>query len=419
MREVYRNVSLGPKLVHGSGAGSGIAWWLFWGAAGILAYTYLAFPLIAGLRAMIRARPVRAGTPLPSVSMIVAAYNEAPIIERKIENTLRLEYPADRLEVIIASDGSTDGTDEIVQRRASDRIRLLALPRQGKNLTLNAAVEAATGEVVVFTDADAELEPETLQHLVRPFGDPEVGGVGGERRHAGYGRRGPAGRLAWRLKRSLRQLLSRAGSMTAAEGQLYAVRRALFTPIPSGACDDFYASVRVVARGRRLVFEPRAAAYPMVGSRQPPAEFRRKVRVVAAWFNAAWLVRGLLDPRHYGFYALQLLSHKLLRRLQVIPLLVLAATAPLLWRRGALYRVANVVQAVLHGVAAIGLLWRASPIGRFPPIRLAATFDLVNAATAVALVEAIRGRRYDIWTPLRGPAAGPSEVAGDRPAGGE
>ena len=393
------------------------ALWLFWGAFGVVAYTYIGFPLVVALRGALRPRPLKTGPGTPSVSLIVAAHNEAAVIAQKLDNSLSLDYPRASLEVIVASDGSDDGTNEIVAAYEAPEVRLLALPRQGKNVTLNEAAAAARGDVLVFSDADTMLTPDSLRHLVRAFADPEVGGVAGERRHAEHVATGTIHRVVWRLKRGIRELLSRAGSVTAAEGQVHAVRRELFTPIPDNVLDDLWISVHVVAAHRRLVYEPLAGAYPFAGATALRTPFDRKRRLTRYWLRGVWSARRLLNPLEYGFFSVQLVSHKLLRRLLFIPLLGLAGSAPRLRSRGRLYKLAIFGQAGLHGAALVGFLLRETRLGRLRPVRAAFAFDMVHVASLAALLDLMRGRRErdDIWVPQR--AAVP-EAASDAERGG-
>lgn len=374
---------------------------VFWGSVGVLAYAYAGFPLVVAARALVRNRPVTSGGWLPTVTVVIPAHNEVGIIEEKLENTLSVGYPPERLEVIVASDGSDDGTNDVVRAWPAG-VRLLQLPRVGKNAAINAAAAAARGDILVFTDADAKMTEQALHYLVAPFADREVGGVAGERRHRDVSH--PRGLLAT-SKRALRKLLSRSGSVTSAEGQIYAVRRDLFQQAPRNVPDDFWISTRVVALHSRLVYEPRAATYPFTGVSRVSDPFERKVRMIGPSFRAFWLARDLLNPGAYGFYALQLFSHKLLRRLVFLPIVGLAATAPALWSQGRVYRLATLGQAGLHGAALAGLLMRRTRLGRLKALKAALAFDLGNAAAAVALVQQLRGRRPcdDMWVPQRAP----------------
>lgn len=372
----------------------------FWLSAGWIAYTYAGFPILVTLRGLLRHRPLAGGETLPSITVIVPAYNESAIIVEKLANTLALEYPSELLEVIVVSDGSDDGTNQLVAQFGQG-VRLLALPRLGKNGALTRAASAANGEVLVFTDADTKLTERTLLHVAAPFADPAVGGVAGERRHGHESN--PRRRAAAQGKRLLRRLMSRAGSVTSAEGQIYAVRRELFEPVPDNVPDDFWISTRVIASQRRLVYEPEAASYPFAGATVVRRPFERKVRMTGPLFRSFWLGRDLLNPYEHGFYSFQLISHKLLRRLVFVPFLGLAVTAPGLRSRGPVYRAVSLAQGLLHGAALAGLLLRGTRLGRLPPLQAALAFDRSNVAAAVALIQQLRGMRPrdDMWEPQR------------------
>lgn len=393
---------------------------VFWGSAGLLAYAYAGFPLLAAARALVRPRPILARDDLPTLTVVIPAYNEEEIIAEKLENTLAAEYPRDRLDVIVASDGSDDRTNERV-RNFGDGVRLLDLPRAGKNAALNEAAAAARGEIIAFTDADVKLTEDAFRRLVAPFADPTVGGVAGERRHGDLSRR----RRLNAGKRTMRRLLSRSGSLTSAEGQLHALRQELFRPVPPGVLDDFWISTRVVAGHRRLVYEPEAGTYPFAGATVLTDPFGRKVRMTGLWFRAVWLGRDLLNPVEHGFYAVQLASHKLLRRLSFVPILGLGVSGPLLRRSGPFYRAAWLAQTGLHGAALAGYLLRGTRLGRFKVLKAALTFDLNQAAAAVAVAEQLRGQnaRDDMWEPQRmespdprSPASAGTSVRPDDPS---
>jgi cellulose synthase/poly-beta-1,6-N-acetylglucosamine synthase-like glycosyltransferase len=375
---------------------------VFWASVALLFYTYVAFPIVTLLRAMIAPRTHRAAAITPSVSLVIAARNEAGSIARKLENIDQLDYPAQRLQVIVASDGSEDATEAIVQAHDGRPIELLRRPREGKAAALNAAVAAATGEILVFSDTNSRYEPAALHNLVAPFADPNVGGVAGNQvyeraRSAEASTDGE--RTYWGFDRLLKGAESRSGSTISATGAIYAIRRELFDPIPPGVTDDFFTSVGVIAKGRRLVFAPDAIAYerPAATGR---LEFQRKVRIMTRGLRAIVMRRALLDPRRHGFYAIQLLSHKLLRRLMSIPLVLLAASSVSLWGRGALYRAAAIGQIAFYAAALVGLLpWRLSKHRLFS---IPAFFCSATLASAMATWNVLRGRSIERWEPARG-----------------
>jgi glycosyltransferase involved in cell wall biosynthesis len=393
---------------------------LFWSAIATLLSTYLLFPLVVLLRALLRSRPHLSDDITPPLTMIIAAHNEATSIRAKLENILSLEYPADRLEVVIASDGSDDRTEEIVRSFEDRGVRLLPLPRQGKAAALNAAAAVAVGDILVFSDANSIYASDALRALVRPLADPLVGGVAGDQRYVADGDAGAAAageQRYWDFDRVLKTAESRAGNVISATGAIYAVRRSLFRPVPDGVTDDFFTSTGVVAQGYRLVFAPDAVAFePVAGTAE--LEFGRKVRVITRGLRGVLLRRELLHPRSYGFYSVQLLGHKLLRRLMVFPLAVAAATSLLLWRHGRIYRVVTVLQGGVYGLAAAGILLARRPLGRRKALVLPAFFCFVNVAALKATWNVVRGRRIDRWEPRREPAHTPADAPGVAPIRG-
>lgn len=377
---------------------------LFWLAAWLVGYTYVGFPLLVLARAVLRPRPHRRAPITPSVSVLIAARNEANVIGQKVDNLLDLDYPAECLEIVLASDGSEDPTVDRARSRGDARVRVLDLPRLGKAGALNAAAASARGEVLVFTDANSMLEPSALHALVAPLADPQVGGVAGDQRYIPAGREASVSggeRSYWSLDRTLKRAESRAGNVISATGALYAIRRELFRPLPAGVTDDFALSTGVICQNRRLVFEPRAVAWEPVGA-SAGAEFARKVRVMTRGLNAVVLRRELLDPRRHGFYALQLLSHKVLRRLMALPLIVLGAGGARLARSGRPYRLAFWTEALITALGAAGtVLERRRRCG--PLLALPAYFCLVNVASLRALSNVIGRRRIENWEPRRDP----------------
>jgi glycosyltransferase involved in cell wall biosynthesis len=380
-----------------------IALALFWGSALLLVLVYVAFPIGVLLRGWLRPRPHRLGDITPRVSVVIAAHNEASSIAARLDNLLSLDYPPDHLEIIVASDGSTDATEATVADYEGRGVRLLALPRVGKVAALNGAIEVAGGEIVAFSDANSHWVPGSLRALVRPFADPDVGGVAGDQRYMedSPGRTAGQGeRSYWDLERRIKQAQSRAGSVISATGAIYAVRRSLVSPLPPGVSDDFVMSARVVERGYRLVFAPDALAFEPVAPTNG-AEFGRKLRAIQLGLCGVVAVRSLLNPFRHGFSAVQLLFHKVLRRLAAFPLLLLLATSTLLWSHGPLYR-ASALAGVAFGLSALaGLALEATPLGRMKLFSLPAYFCLVYTASVVATVRVLRGRRLTSWDTLR------------------
>lgn len=366
----------------------------FWASAGLVAYTYAGFPAILWLRSRLAARPYIGGDITPPVSIIIAAYNEEATIRQRLENLAALDYPPENIEVVVASDGSTDGTDEIV--RSFDGVRLLSLPRGGKAAALNAAVPTTSHEILVFSDANTVFARDALRALVRPFADPRVGGVAGDQRYEAPMDAGEQGEQAyWNLDRTLKVWESAAGSVVQATGAIYAIRRTLFRPIPGGVSDDFVTSVGVIAQGYRLVFAPDAVAYEPVAP-STGAEFRRKVRIGTRMLRSELHARRLLNPLRHGFYAIQLFSHKPLRRLMAFPLVVIAASNLVLRNTTGFYRFSLMTQLAFYGLALLGLLSPAG-IARSRLVTLPAYFCMTYAAQLVAVWNLVRRRAITGW----------------------
>lgn len=363
-------------------------------AASVLAWTHVVFPIVLIARARARLKPVVRRPIQPKVSVIVAAHNEGREIGQRLDNLASQTYPTECLDVVVASDGSTD--DTVAKAAGRHHVRVLDLPRVGKPAALNAAVRVASGEILVFTDANTEFAPNAISALVMPFADPHVGAVAGDQQYVA-GSDGAGERGHWALDRILKQAESAGGSAVSATGAIYAIRRELVDDVPSGVTDDFFISTGSVSRGYRLVFEPDAVARERVapGDR---SEYSRKVRIITQGLTALVLRRSLFDVRRHGFYSLQLLTHKVLRRLSVLPLLAMALATAAGARNDRWMRLLLVPQALIYGLGALGI----ASGSRAPQSRLIAlpTFlCLSNAAALHALVNVLRGRRIAQWEP--------------------
>lgn len=377
---------------------------IFWAAVFFIVYTYIGFPLLVVLRGLLLGRPYRHEEPAnPPVSIVISAYNEAKSIAAKLDNILSLDHPQDRLEVVTASDGSTDGTDAIVERYKDFGVKVLSLPRVGKAAALNAAVNASRGELLIFSDANSMYKTDAIRELVRPFGDPMVGGVAGNQVYKSEISGGSSidGEQAyWNFDRMLKRFQGRSGNTLAATGAIYAIRRSLFQPIPDGVSDDLFTSTGVIVQGYRLVFAPDAIAYEPVAATSQ-VEFGRKVRVIIRSWNAFIFRRELLNPFRYKFYSIQLFSHKILRYLVVFPLMVLFLVNPFLWEAGYIYQIAMIAQVAFYCCALFGLLLNQTRVGRKKILTIPFYFCMVNAASLIAIIHVIRGQQIKHWEPQR------------------
>jgi cellulose synthase/poly-beta-1,6-N-acetylglucosamine synthase-like glycosyltransferase len=376
---------------------------IFWLASALLAATYVGFPAIALLRGRLYRRGVASAPITPFVSVVIAAHNEERVIGERLANLLEQDYPADRMEVIVVSDGCTDGTVRIVSSYFDRGVRLMDPGRIGKGEALGLGVRAARGDVIVFSDANSMFERTAISALVRPLADESVGGVAGNQVYLEEGEHDAAAvgeRGYWDFDRLLKRTQSMSGSITNATGAIYAIRREHFRSIPDGVTDDMFNSMSVIDAGARMVFAEDAIAYEAI-SPTARLEFGRKVRIMTRSFRCIIYMRRLLDPRRTGWYALQLFWHKIMLRTTVLPLIALAVISPTLWARGPIYRLATVGQAVCYALAVAGIATARSPLGRKAPLAIPAYFTLVNLASLRALLNLVRNERIDRWVPNR------------------
>ncbi len=368
-----------------------------------VAYTYMGYPLLLWLLVRLRERRIEQSQQTPPVTLLVSAFNEQAVIRSKIENCLALDYPRDNLELIVISDASTDGTDQIVEEFAADQVHLLRMPQRcGKTVGLNAAVQRAQGVIIAFSDANIMYQPDALRCLVRNFADLTVGCVTGDSRYIDPNQ-SAAHKLEetyWHYEQTLRTLESRFGSTVGGDGAIFAIRKELYTPLPPNAINDLVVPLQIVARGYRAVFDPTAVGFePTAG--QFDGEFRRKRRIVNRSWQGIMSVSDVLKPWRVGTFAWQVWSHKVIRWL-VLPVILIGATAcyfaePL----GMIYQLGFVGWVSSLIVAVCGALCsrRRGTAARFA--HGVFYFYLVNVAASWGIVLALRGHVETVWTPER------------------
>jgi poly-beta-1,6-N-acetyl-D-glucosamine synthase len=368
--------------------------WAFWIATILIAYTYVGYAAWLRLRALWASRTVRRRACQPSVSIVMVVRNEQEILPGKLSNLLELDYPAERCEIIVVSDGSTDGTEGILGgHRLNPRLKFKINPvAQGKAAGLNDAVEMARGEVIVFTDARQKIEAGAVRLLAENFADPEVGCASGELMLGDVGGEetmGPG--LYWKIEKKIRQLESAAGSVVGATGALYAVRHGLLVPVPPGTIlDDVYLPMHVVRQGARVVFDERARAWdrPNLGTRR---EFGRKVRTLTGNYQLVQLAPWLMTFQNPLW--LEFISHKLLRLLVPFALVVTLGSAFFL--AGPVYRLALAVQLAFYALGVLAMVpLRKGPLNRVTDA--AFTFVVLNTAAVVAFANFVTGRK-PVW----------------------
>ncbi|HLG14434.1 MAG TPA: glycosyltransferase family 2 protein [Blastocatellia bacterium] len=375
---------------------------LFWTSVLAVSYAYVGYPLIVWMLARLTPRRVSKAGITPTVSVVIACHDEARNIEDRIKNLTASDYPKDRLEVIIVSDGSTDETVELARRNASDRVRVFAYPDQrGKAEALNLGVHAADGDIVVFADARQRFEPNAIKELVANFSDQSVGAVSGELVFRGGEdssvREGVG--AYWRYEKWIRKNESRCGSVIGATGAIYAIRRELWMPLPSATIlDDVFTPMQIALAGRRVVFEDKAVAYDSVAE-TAGHEFSRKVRTLAGNYQLCQLMPRLLVPTRALVF--QFYSHKLMRLAAPLFLLLLLAANVALAASGIeggmsyFYRAALACQLVFYFSATVGG-YVLNLDRRVRLLNVAYVFSVMNAAALVSLIYVVFGKR-NLW----------------------
>jgi biofilm PGA synthesis N-glycosyltransferase PgaC len=371
--------------------------YVFWSAAAVIAYAYAGYALWLWVRSRIGSRPVQRAEYLPPVSLVMVVRNEEAVLERKLRNLLSLAYPADNIEFIVVSDGSTDATNSMLleNSRRDKRVRAIILQEpRGKAFGLNQAIAAAHGEVVVFTDARQRIESQALANLMENFADAAVGCASGELMlgdpESGESRQGMG--LYWRIEKTIRELEAASGSVVGATGAFYAVRRSLLMVLPGETIlDDVLVPMNVARQGARVVFDGRAVAWdaPNLGAQR---EFARKVRTLTGNYQllqlAPWLLSGT-NPLRFEFA-----SHKLIRLFVPFALVLLLVSS--LFLNGSFYRLALAAQVAVYVLSVVSICgWKLGPFSRISDA--ASTLVVLNLAAAVAFTKFVTGRKA-VWT---------------------
>lgn len=372
---------------------------IFWVSAALLVYTYLGYPALLWLWSVLQPHAVRTGNvPRPSVTLVVVAYNEAQRIRQRLENFLDLDYAWDRLDIIVASDGSTDGTADVARAYRSPFIRVIEFrTRRGKSAVLDDVIPLAKGDIVVLTDTRQRLESNALHALVDRFSDPDVGAVGGELVLLNSTKQSEIGEgvdFYWKYEKFMRRHESDVDSSIGVTGALYALRKSLFRRIPVNTIlDDVLIPMEIARQGYRVLFEPRARAYDWVTATGRD-EFTRKLRTIAGNFQLFFGRRWLLNPAENRLW-FQTVSHKVCRLLSPLWLItafagnfMLVADAPYRWLLG--------LQLIFYMAALLGHLARRA---RHRPIVLSVpyAFCILNLATIMALIDLLNGNQQVTW----------------------
>jgi biofilm PGA synthesis N-glycosyltransferase PgaC len=369
--------------------------WVFWIAAATIGYAYAGYPLWLWVRAHLRPWPVRRATGEFNVSVLMVVRNEEEVLRDKLRNVLELDYPVERCQIVVVSDGSTDGTETILREHAHDpRVHVMFNQLAcGKACGLNDGMKLTTGDVIVFTDARQKIERDAVRLMMENFADAEVGAVSGELMLGSpeIGENASGVGLYWQIEKRMRELEAASGSVVGATGALYAVRRELVAEVPPDTIlDDVFIPMNVVRQGFRVVFDPRAKAWdsPDLGTER---EFRRKVRTLTGNYQLLQLAPWLLSGKNAIRF--EFVSHKLLRLL--VPFALMALLPASWFPQGLFYRTAFWSQMGFYGLSILGSTgWKLGPISRLAGT--AFTFIALNTAALVAFVNFVTGHKT-VW----------------------
>jgi cellulose synthase/poly-beta-1,6-N-acetylglucosamine synthase-like glycosyltransferase len=368
----------------------------------VLFYTYIGYPLLVYVVSLFKPRNVERGELEPFVSVVITAYNEEKDLEAKLKNTLALDYPKDKLEIIVASDCSTDRTDDIVRSFESHGVKLYRQPKRlGKTAAQNTTAEMAAGEMILFSDATTMYRPDVLRALLPNFADPTVGCVSGKLIYVDPANTGigTGARSYWSYETFVKEAESRACSLIGVSGCLYAVRKSAYVPMYPEAGSDFLIATKVFEQGLRTIYEP-AAVCTEETNRQAGRELQMRVRVITQTYTDLWRHSYMMNPLRSGFYAVQLFSHKVLRYSVPVWLTLLFISSFILSFSYNIFLPAFLAQFGLYGIAVLS--WALGRGGK--NIGLMAVpqyFVLTNVASVIAFFRFIKGDRLATWEPIR------------------
>ena len=374
----------------------------FWICVGLLAYVYAGYPLLVFIVSILFPKAVKRVEIEPHVTVLITAFNEEAAIRQKLENTLQIKYPADKLEILVASDGSTDRTDDIVREFADRGVKLFRQEgRVGKTATQNNAVERACGEIILFSDATTTYSQDVFRTILPPFADESVGCVAGRLVYIDHESTsvGQGAKSYWNYETFIKTSESRACSLIGASGCLYAVRKSAYEPMYPEACSDFLICTSIYRKGLRSVFAPDAVCFEET-NRSADQELRMRVRVISQTFTDLWRNRDMLNPAKSGFFAVEMISHKVLRYAVPFILIGFLTASIVLSPSSTFYALAFVVQTLFYSLAGTG--WVLERSGkRLSVLAMPLYFTLANLASLLAFYKFLRGETYTRWDPIR------------------
>lgn len=377
---------------------------LFWLASLLVIYIYVGYPFL--LKYLPKSTLATADAKLdhqPTVTVLIPAFNEAAVIESTIRNKLEQHYPADSIQIIVISDESEDGTDDIVNRLAATDPRISLIrqtPRQGKTAGLNLAVPQAKGDIIIFSDANSHYHSNAIRELVNCFKNPDVGYVTGKMVYTNSDGSlvGDGCSAYMKYENYMRGLETQIGSIVGVDGGIDAIRKSLYQPMNPDQLPDFVLPLKVVTQGKRVIFCEQALLNEESLSNSQ-SEFRMRVRVSLRAYWAMWDMKHLFNPFKYKLFTLQLVSHKLLRYLAFIPLMLAFISNGFITGDSDFYQITFLIQILFYGVASFVVL-NEGTTNRW--LGLAHYFCLINIASAMAFLKFIKGEKIVLWKPRVG-----------------
>ncbi|MGI8468318.1 MAG: glycosyltransferase family 2 protein [Pyrinomonadaceae bacterium] len=375
---------------------------IFWLAVAALFYVYLGYPFLVFLASRISPKKIERGEFEPTVSIIITAYNEEQAIRAKLENTLQIDYPPEKLEIIVASDCSSDKTDDIACEFVARGVKLYRqTERGGKTSAQNFAVGKATGEIILFSDATTAYQPDVLRKMLPNFADKTVGCVAGKLIYVDPAESsvGKGAKSYWNYETFLKENESRACSLIGTSGCLYSVRRSAYKKMYPEACSDFLIATVIYRQGLRTIYEPQAICTEET-NQASDREMQMRVRVISQTFTDLWCNRDMLNPLKSGFYAVELFSHKLLRYAVPVFLILLFLSSLALAFYSGFYEIIFVLQIIFY-LAALAALGLEKAGLKLKILAMPLYFILTNLASVVGFYKFLRGERYASWETIR------------------
>jgi len=368
----------------------------------LIFYTYLGYPIFLYFIAQLSSRKVKKADIEPSVTYLISAYNEETNIRDKLKDVLSLDYPKEKLEIIVVSDASSDKTDEIVREFEGRGVKLLRVEgRVGKTEVQNRAIKVAKGEIVIFSDSTTKYEKSAIRKIVRNYADPLVGAVSGRYKYydPDQSQVGTGTIVFWDYENFIKMKQMQIRTITGCCGCIYSVRKSLYVPLPGDIISDLVEPLKILEQGYRIVFEPEALAYETT-CQKSDEEFKMRVRVISRGMRGLWYMKKLLNPFKYGFVSFQLISHKILRWFIPVFLFVLFFLSLFLMRKNIFYFIFFILQLVFYFSALLGFIFEKAQ-KKIKIFSIPLYFCIVNAASAIALIRTLMQKRDITWETVR------------------